>query len=101
MNIGPIKVEKSFEILAGDLRERILSGAIQPGETLPNERELGIRPGSAAARCARPCASLKRRVWCPQRPAVTAAVSRSSRPTIFLDLDPVLRALDGGCHSSR
>jgi GntR family transcriptional repressor for pyruvate dehydrogenase complex len=45
VNIGPIKVEKSFEILAGDLRERILSGAIQPGESLPNERELGDQTG--------------------------------------------------------
>jgi GntR family transcriptional repressor for pyruvate dehydrogenase complex len=45
VNIGPIKVEKSFEILAGDLRERILSGAIQPGDSLPNERELGDQTG--------------------------------------------------------
>jgi GntR family transcriptional repressor for pyruvate dehydrogenase complex len=45
VNIGPIKVEKSFEILAGDLRERILSGAIQAGESLPNERELGDQTG--------------------------------------------------------
>jgi GntR family transcriptional regulator, transcriptional repressor for pyruvate dehydrogenase complex len=45
MSIGPIKVEKGFEILANDLRERILSGAIRAGESLPNERELGDQTG--------------------------------------------------------
>jgi len=43
--IGPVKAEKSFEILAGKLRERILSGAIAAGENLPNERELGDQTG--------------------------------------------------------
>ena len=43
--IGPVKAEKGFEILAGKLREQILSGAIPAGEPLPNERELGDRTG--------------------------------------------------------
>ena len=43
--IGPVKAEKSFEILAARLRERILSGAIPAGENLPNERELGDQTG--------------------------------------------------------
>lgn len=43
--IGPVRVEKSFEILASKLRERILSGAIPAGENLPNERELGDLTG--------------------------------------------------------
>lgn len=42
---GPVKVEKSFEALASKLRERILSGEIPAGESLPNERELGDQTG--------------------------------------------------------
>ena len=43
--IGPVKAEKSFEILASKLRERILSGVIPAGENLPNERELSDQTG--------------------------------------------------------
>lgn len=43
--IGQLKIEKSFEVLASKLRERILSGAIPAGENLPNERELGDQTG--------------------------------------------------------
>lgn len=44
-DIGFLKVEKSFAVLAGKLREKILSGAIAAGENLPNERELGQETG--------------------------------------------------------
>jgi GntR family transcriptional regulator, transcriptional repressor for pyruvate dehydrogenase complex len=43
--IGRVKVEKSFEVLAGRLREQILSGEIGAGESLPNERQLGDETG--------------------------------------------------------
>lgn len=43
--LGLVRVEKSFEVLANELRERILSGAIAEGQALPNERELGDRTG--------------------------------------------------------
>ena len=35
-----IRVEKRYEALAEQLREKILSGVIPIGEYLPNEREL-------------------------------------------------------------
>src|SRR5271155_2460244 len=50
MELDAINVEKRFEALAARLREQILSGAIPPGEILPNERALvdisGLSRGS-------------------------------------------------------
>ena len=45
VSLVKIRVAKSFETLADQLREQILSGVILPGQTLPNERELGERTG--------------------------------------------------------
>jgi GntR family transcriptional regulator, transcriptional repressor for pyruvate dehydrogenase complex len=50
MELDLINVEKRYEALASKLREQILSGAISPGEILPNERALvdlsGLSRGS-------------------------------------------------------
>lgn len=40
MNLGPVEVPKAAEVLANLLRDRILSGEIAEGETLPPERTL-------------------------------------------------------------
>jgi DNA-binding FadR family transcriptional regulator len=45
IELGPIRVEKSYEALANHLREQILRGAIPPGAGLPNERDLGDQTG--------------------------------------------------------
>jgi GntR family transcriptional regulator, transcriptional repressor for pyruvate dehydrogenase complex len=43
--LNVIRVAKTYEVLADQLREQILAGAIPPGTALPNERELGDRTG--------------------------------------------------------
>jgi GntR family transcriptional regulator, transcriptional repressor for pyruvate dehydrogenase complex len=43
--LNVIRVAKTYEVLAEHLREQILGGAIPPGASLPNERELGDRTG--------------------------------------------------------
>jgi GntR family transcriptional regulator, transcriptional repressor for pyruvate dehydrogenase complex len=45
LELGPIRVEKSYQALAGHLRDQILRGAILPGANLPNERDLGDQTG--------------------------------------------------------
>lgn len=40
VRLGPADVPKSSDVLAGELRERILSGEIAEGDALPAEREL-------------------------------------------------------------
>jgi GntR family transcriptional repressor for pyruvate dehydrogenase complex len=40
MDLGPVEVPKAAEVLANLLRDRILSGEIAEGETLPPERSL-------------------------------------------------------------
>jgi GntR family transcriptional repressor for pyruvate dehydrogenase complex len=45
INLGVIRVTKTYEALADHLREQILGGAIPPGASLPNERDLGERTG--------------------------------------------------------
>ena len=43
--LGKIEVPKASDLLAGRLREQILSGAFEEGEVLPTERELGAQTG--------------------------------------------------------
>jgi GntR family transcriptional regulator, transcriptional repressor for pyruvate dehydrogenase complex len=43
--LNVIRVAKTYEVLAEQLREQILTGAIPPGAPLPNERDLGDRTG--------------------------------------------------------
>jgi GntR family transcriptional regulator, transcriptional repressor for pyruvate dehydrogenase complex len=43
--LNVIRVAKTYEVLADQLREQILAGTIPPGMALPNERELGDRTG--------------------------------------------------------
>src|SRR6056297_2810782 len=43
--ISPISVPKASDILANQLRDLILSGAIQPGQFLPPERDLVTSSG--------------------------------------------------------
>lgn len=45
VQLSLIKVQKGFETLASLLREQILSGEIESGEVLPNERALVERSG--------------------------------------------------------
>jgi DNA-binding FadR family transcriptional regulator len=40
IELGQIRVERTYEALANHLREQILRGEIPPGAVLPNEREL-------------------------------------------------------------
>jgi GntR family transcriptional regulator, transcriptional repressor for pyruvate dehydrogenase complex len=40
LTIAPVSVPKASDVLAHELRERILSGAVAEGEALPSEREL-------------------------------------------------------------
>lgn len=40
LNIAPVRVPKASDVLAHELRERMLSGAIPEGAALPSEREL-------------------------------------------------------------
>ena len=40
IELGQIRVERTYEALANHLREQILRGEIAPGAVLPNEREL-------------------------------------------------------------
>ena len=39
-SLGPVEVPKASDVLAGELRERILTGALVEGDALPAEREL-------------------------------------------------------------
>lgn len=41
--LGPMTVPKASEVLAGELRERILTGQFRPGASLPSERDLGLQ----------------------------------------------------------
>jgi DNA-binding FadR family transcriptional regulator len=43
--LEPVRIQKGFESLAEALAEQILTGTIQSGELLPNERELGEMSG--------------------------------------------------------
>jgi DNA-binding FadR family transcriptional regulator len=45
VELGLIRVERSYEALANHLREQILRGDIPPGAGLPNERDLGDQTG--------------------------------------------------------
>jgi GntR family transcriptional repressor for pyruvate dehydrogenase complex len=45
VELGVIRVTKTYEALADQLREQILAGTIPAGAPLPNERELGGRTG--------------------------------------------------------
>src|ERR1700758_2460571 len=38
--LGPVEVPKASDVLAGELRERILTGELAEGDSLPAEREL-------------------------------------------------------------
>src|SRR6201998_2854260 len=40
LRLGPVEVPKASEVLAGELRERILTGELVEGDPLPAEREL-------------------------------------------------------------
>src|ERR1700739_4940114 len=40
LRLGPVEVPKASDVLAGELRERILTGELAEGEPLPAEREL-------------------------------------------------------------
>ena len=45
IELGQIRVERTYEALAGHLREQILKGEIPPGAVLPNERDLCDQTG--------------------------------------------------------
>src|SRR6201981_2159831 len=40
LRLGPVEVPKASDVLAGELRERILTGELAEGDALPAEREL-------------------------------------------------------------
>jgi GntR family transcriptional regulator, transcriptional repressor for pyruvate dehydrogenase complex len=45
MKLSPIQVPKTSDVLASELRKRILNGALQPGMSLPAERDLVAQTG--------------------------------------------------------
>jgi DNA-binding FadR family transcriptional regulator len=45
IELGQIRVERTYEALANHMREQILKGEIAPGAVLPNERELCDQTG--------------------------------------------------------
>lgn len=45
MKLSPIVVPKTSDVLANELRKRILNGALQPGMSLPAERDLVAQTG--------------------------------------------------------
>ena len=45
MKLSPIVVPKTSAVLANELRKRILNGALQPGMSLPAERDLVTQTG--------------------------------------------------------
>ena len=84
VQLGPMKVPKASDVLANELRERILSGEFAEGTALPPERDLvtqtrmsrttvrealrilevqGLVRIRAAARAARSCSSPGGRRW--------------------------------------
>ena len=49
VSVGPVHVAKASELLAAQLRERILAGEIGEGDPLPTERELALQSGLSRA----------------------------------------------------
>ncbi len=49
LDLTPVNVPKAADVLAGILREKILTGNLDEGMPLPNERELGTQAGLSRA----------------------------------------------------
>lgn len=49
LDISPVNVPKAADVLAGILREKILTGEMPEGADFPSERELGVQSGLSRA----------------------------------------------------
>src|SRR5258708_15374435 len=76
VRLTPMPVPKASDVLADDLRERILLGEFPEGTALPTERDLVAQTQMSRARVGRRCASSRSRAFSASKPAGQDGASR-------------------------